>query len=267
MHVVQHQQNRPGSCQPAKHPGNRGVDLLRPGGRIATSRRMRKQNPRKRNDRPEEPAQGLADLLHLGPRRRQQVDFKVLGKRFAKGGVGNGLADRLRATPAQERGTRTRFFQFQHQTLRESPPRWRSCPRRGAEHPRWQQRPWRKPLIRFQASSKKRKRLIVRVFGAPNQLWRDRPESRGPVVPDPRAKVRRSVSTVVKRRFLRIALPATTAAAESDDRSGGKPQPRRIGVEQCRPRRHGKDHGNQYASARATSRHNPRFGRASRPRP
>ena len=131
---------------------------------------MRKQNPCKGNDRSEEPAQRLADLLHLGPRRRQQVDFKVLGKRFAKGSVRNGLADRLGATSAQERGTRTPFLQFLHQTRCNRLNGGRLARASGAEQSQVAAMTLEKAAHPIPGPIKGRKPLIVRVFGTPNQL-------------------------------------------------------------------------------------------------
>jgi hypothetical protein len=87
LYVVKEEQNRPVVGQSAKHPCNRRMDLIRPGGGVTSAGGMLKQDARKGNDRPEDPAQRLADLLHLGPRARQQADFEVLGKCVAEGSV------------------------------------------------------------------------------------------------------------------------------------------------------------------------------------
>ena len=218
---------------------------VRPDRGVAGACGMRKQNPCKGNDRPEEPAQRLADLLHLGPRRRQQVDFKVLGKRFAKGSVGNGLADRLGATSAEDRGTKPLLLQFLRQRAVQSLPRRPSCPRLASRtvpggsndrresrssDPRPDQRKETADSSGF--SARRTNSWTSAGMPPPIRAWSAREslafrlESPGTAIPG-----RRIASDDSRRR--------------RDDRRRGKPQPRRIGVEQRHSRRRRENQGNK----------------------
>ena len=113
---------------------------------------------------------------------------------------------------AQERGTRAPFFQFLRQTRGKRCSGGRLARAAGAEQPQVAATAVEKVAHPLPGPIEGRKRLIVRVFGAPDQLLDiGRNAAANPAWSTSRIGV--PLARSAARRFLCIAMPATTAAA------------------------------------------------------